>query len=257
MRAARLWLLLFTLVTLFAVAGCGMPGTSGDTGNDVPPPTPTFAPPPTATISVPMRDASFTTQDGVHLGGTVYGSGTTGVVLSPQINGLQSQWTGFARVLAAHGYLALTFDFRGRGASDGRFNTATEDTDLRAAVRYLRSQGAKRIILMGASLGGAVSLRVAATEPVVAVATLSAIAGYPSQPVTSDIIKAIKAPKLFINSEGDPAAADTQHMYDVASEPKEIHLYPGNAHGVMLFSDRNSPDLTERLLAFLATYAPA
>jgi len=207
--------------------------------------------------AVPTRDVTFTTPDGVLLDGTLYGSGTTGVVLSHQVNGQQSQWMSFARVLAAHGYLALTFDFRGRGASEGTPDTAKQDTDLRAAITFLRGQGVKQITLMGASLGGAVTLRVAATEPVTAVATLSAVAQWPTQQVTDDIITAIKAPKLFINSRLDPAAGDTQHMYDVAAAPKEIHLYEGNEHGVALFGGLNGDDLTQRLLTFMNTYAPA
>lgn len=242
-------------VVIAALAGCG---ASGAAGASTPQPTATPIPPtPTAMPDVPTRDVTFTTPDGVLLDGTLYGSGTTGVVLSHQVNGQQSQWMYFARVLAAHGYLALTFDFRGRGASEGTPDTAKQDTDLRAAIQFLRGQGVKQIALMGASLGGAVTLRVAATEPVTAVATLSAVAQWATQPVTDDIVKAIKAPKLFINSKLDPAAGDTQHMYDVAAAPKEIHLYEGNEHGVALFGGPNGDDLTQRLLTFMNTYAPA
>lgn len=240
-----------------ALAGCGTSGTAGPPRGVAQPTATPVLPPPTATASVPTHDVTFTTPDGVRLDGTLYGSGTTGVVLSHQVNGQQSQWMYFARVLAAHGYLALTFDFRGHGASEGTPDTAKEDIDLRAAVKFLRGQGAKQIALMGASLGGAITLRVAATEPVVAVATLSAVAQWSTQPVTDAIIKAIKAPKLFINSKLDPAAGDTQHMYDVAAAPKAIHLYEGNEHGVALFGGANGDDLDQRLLTFMATYAPA
>jgi uncharacterized protein len=253
MRMARPWLLALVAGATVVLAGCG---NSGSTSQTSPPATPTLAQP-TATFAVATRDAWFTTTDGVRLGGTLYGKGTTGVALAHQVNGMQSQWKGFAQQLAARGYLALAFDFRGRGISEGTFNTDTEDVDLRTAITYLRAQGATRIVVMGASLGGAVALQVAATEPVVAVATLSAVATFPGQLVTDAVITSIKAPKLFINSAGDAAAHDTQHMYDVASPPKAIHLYSGNAHGVALFGDSNSPDLNERLLTFLATYAPA
>lgn len=197
------------------------------------------------------------TPDGLRLAGTLYGSGTTGVALSHQSDGMQDQWRGFARQLAAHGYLALTFDFRGRGASDKPADTGKEDIDLRAAIHFLRTQGVKQIALMGASLGGAVTLRVAATETVVAVATLSAVAWWNNQPVTDDILRAIKAPKLFVNSELDDDASGTQHMYDVSAQPKQIHLYPGRAHGVAIFGTDFGPDLTQRLLTFMAIYAPA
>ncbi|HKT40147.1 MAG TPA: alpha/beta fold hydrolase [Ktedonobacterales bacterium] len=236
------------------MAGCGAAGGAARE-------TPTTAIPtraqPTATLAVPSHAVEFTTPDGLRLGGTLYGSGTVGVALSHQSDGTQNQWSGFARQLAAHGYMALAFDFRGRNTSEGPADTAKEDIDLRAAIRFLQSQGATRIALMGASLGGAVTLRVAATESVVAVATLSAVATMPTQEVTDDIIKAIKAPKLFINSTLDYAADATQHMYDVAPPPKQIHLYPGIAHGVGIFSGDNGPDLIERMLTFMDTYTPA
>jgi hypothetical protein len=46
-------------------------------------------------------------------------------------------------------------------------------------------------------------------------------------------------------------------MYDVAAAPKAIHLYEGNEHGVALFGGANGDDLDQRLLTFMATYAPA
>lgn len=255
-RMGAMGVMTLALVSVMAVAlaGCGAAGGVASA-------TPTTAiptyPQPTATLNVPWRTVSFTTPDGLRLSGVLYGSGTTGVALSHQSDGTQNQWRGFAQHLAKNGYMALAFDFRGHGASAKPADISKEDIDLRAAIRFLRAQGATRIVLMGASLGGAVTLRVAATEPVAAVATLSAVAFMPTQEVTDDTIKAIKAPKLFINSKLDTDADSTQHMYDVASQPKQIYLYPGIAHGVGIFSGDYGPDLTQRLLTFLATYAPA
>lgn len=254
MRSIGTMTLSLIAVMTLALAGCGSAGGAASATATTAIPTP---PQPTATLVVPWHTVSFTTPDGLHLSGVLYGSGTTGVALSHQSDGTQNQWRGFAQHLAANGYMALAFDFRGHGASAGPADISKEDIDLRAAIRYLRTQGATRIVLMGASLGGAVTLRVAATESVAAVATLSAVAFMPTQEVTDDTIRAIKAPKLFINSKLDDAAATTQHMYDVASPPKQIYIYPGIAHGVGIFSGDYGPDLTQRLLTFLATYAPA
>ncbi|HEX5156995.1 MAG TPA: alpha/beta fold hydrolase [Ktedonobacterales bacterium] len=256
MRGARmLWApLALALVVTFVLAGCGSESGSVRVASTATPTTP--QPTATATLTVPMRTVTFMTPDGLRLGGTLYGSGTVGVALSHQIDGTQNQWRGFARQLAAHGYMALAFDFRGRNTSAGPRDISKEDVDLRAAIGFLRAQGAKRIALMGASLGGAVTLRVATTESVAAVATLSAVPSISTQEVTDATILAIKAPKLFINSELDYAASSTQHMYDIASPPKQIYIYPGNAHGVGIFSEYG-PDLTQRLLTFMDTYAPA
>jgi hypothetical protein len=42
------------------------------------------------------------------LRGHLYGSGSTGVILAHMYPADQSDWTDFAKVLAAHGYQALT-----------------------------------------------------------------------------------------------------------------------------------------------------
>lgn len=262
MRAVHRWavsmalLVATVMATVMALAGCSsQSGAVSGTPTTIS--TPTTRPQPTATLAVPSRVVTFTTADGLRLSGTIYGSGTTGVALAHQTDGTQNTWRGFAQQLAAHGYMALAFDFRGRGLSAGPADTAKEDVDLRAAVALLRAQGAKRIALMGASLGGAIALRVAATEAVAAVATLSAVAWWPSQPVTDDLLRAMRTPKFFLNSETDPDAEGTQHMYDVAAQPKQIQMYPGRAHGVGMFSADYSPDLIQRLLTFMDTYAPA
>jgi len=69
-------------------------------------------------------------------------------------------------------------------------------------------------------------------------------------------IRAISAPKLIINSEGDSFASDDQQMFQNARPPKALHLYPGDAHGVVIFGTDNGQDLVARILAFVNTYAP-
>src|SRR5438132_473812 len=61
--------------------------------------------------------------------------------------------------------------------------------------------------------------------------------------LTNTQLKAISAPKLFINSVDDGYADDTQQIFQNALAPKELHLYPGNAHGVAIFRTENGQDL--------------
>src|SRR5262249_51237846 len=63
--------------------------------------------------AAPGTPVQLRTADGLTLGAHLYGGGDTGVVLAHQYNGDQTGWTDFAMTLAAHGYCALTFDFRG------------------------------------------------------------------------------------------------------------------------------------------------
>jgi alpha-beta hydrolase superfamily lysophospholipase len=88
----------------------------------------------------------------------------------------------FARTLVPQGYAALSFDYRGFGASEGeRGRLAPQDwvEDVRAAVSYMTSRpeiDADRIALLGWALGGGVAIAEAADDPRVrAIATCNAI----------------------------------------------------------------------------------
>ena len=85
-----------------------------------------------------------------------------------------------AQQLSAAGIPTLRFDFAGSGDSDGLFADMTYSSrqeDLSDVMVYLFSQGAKRLALVGSSMGGAVALLAAAREErVVAIATLAAVA---------------------------------------------------------------------------------
>lgn len=80
--------------------------------------------------------------------------------------------TRFAR----HGCVAGV-DFRGHGRSAGRSSVGRDEVaDLDAAVRYLRTHGARRAVVVGFSMGAAVALRHAAlgVDPGDAVVSVSA-----------------------------------------------------------------------------------
>lgn len=69
-----------------------------------------------------------------------------------------------ARRLARAGYPVFRFDFSGNGESEGKFGDATlskEVGDLRAALDALEDRGFRFFILVGHSMGGAVSLLLA------------------------------------------------------------------------------------------------
>jgi hypothetical protein len=64
-----------------------------------------------------------------------------------------------ARKLCENGFAALRFDFRGSGASDGKFvdmTNAGEADDLHAAIDFVQGLGYEKIGVVGLSLGGAV-----------------------------------------------------------------------------------------------------
>jgi len=79
-----------------------------------------------------------------------------------------------ARRLAAAGYVAMRFDFRGSGESQGNFWEMTlpgEVDDARAALAWLRRHPAVdpgKVALLGLSMGGAVAASVAGEDPTIA-----------------------------------------------------------------------------------------
>src|SRR6202795_3534595 len=132
-----------------------------------------FAPTPMRQVQdLGGEHVSFTTSDGVLLRGHLYGRGSTGVILAHMYPADQSDWTDFAKVLADHGYQALTFDFRGFTESEGRSGTEYADRDLLAAYKFMLTR-TSTIFLAGASLGAEASILVAAKKPVAGVICIS------------------------------------------------------------------------------------
>lgn len=254
-------LLLISL--LLVLAGCTSGVTSQPTvvatpvPTNTPTPTPSVAPTPT-TPAVPARTVHFTTSDHVQLAGLLYGHGKTMVICSHMLRSTKNIWSdsGIPQRLAVLGYQVLAYDFRGNGDSAPPVDTSLLDVDLRAAVAFARQQGATKIVLMGASMGGTASLKVAAEEQVTAVISLSGPQDF-TVSVSDAEVKGIKAAKLFMASENDdPYATDARHMYEIANAPKAIHIYPGAAHGTEIFGGDNGDDPAQRVLHFISQYAP-
>jgi dipeptidyl aminopeptidase/acylaminoacyl peptidase len=253
---------LLILIICFALAACTqdspqpvapvIPATTVKEATAVPPTAiATPIPPPTA--------VSFETADGVTLPGISYGSGETAVIFSHMGEHHQNTWAQLAQTMAEQGYLALTYDMR-FWRENGTVDAALRDKaaeDLLAAIAYVRSRGAQNVVLVGASLGGLAALEVADEVGPTAVIILASpfeADFFPSLRVTAEDVQAITAPILFIASEEEDFAPGIEQMYELAAEPKEIHIYPGAAHGTDLFQTEHTADLTERILSFIQTH---
>lgn len=96
-----------------------------------------------------------------------------GLVFTGPLTGVKEQVTGnYAEALAGAGYVTLTFDHRGFGASDGtprqHEDPAGNLNDLRHALSSLAAHpkvDADRIGCVGICLGGGYALRCAASDP--------------------------------------------------------------------------------------------
>jgi dienelactone hydrolase len=206
---------------------------------------------------------TFNATDGVALHGTVYGHGTTVVILSNMGDNDPVPWQGFAPVLAAKGYQVLTYSFRYPLRTNAFVPAYAQDTvpDLLGAVAYARQNGAVRIVLIGASLGGITVGKVGARAGAAAVVIISAeqdLVGYGLAAEPAELA-ALTVPKLFIASEQDTNTpyAETKQFYDNAPQPKQFHGYPGGVHGVGLFATADGDDLRDRLLDFVGGQVPA
>jgi esterase/lipase len=195
----------------------------------------------------------FTTGDGVELVGELQGTGDVGVILLHMFPSDRTAWSSFAGQLAEEGYTALSFDFRGFGDSGGDRVIAEIWRDALAAVRFMRSRGFERIVLVGASMGGTAALIVAAREDLEAVVTLSAASSFMGLSIPPEAVELIEEPKLFVASQGDSSAAITaQQLYAVAPQPKQVEVVGGSDHGIDLLEEERAQTVRRLVLDFLS-----
>jgi pimeloyl-ACP methyl ester carboxylesterase len=186
------------------------------------------------------KDLHFRAADRTRLVGHRFGRGTTAVVLAHQINGNVCQWSPYARRLASLGFMAIAFDFRGHGSSQTRAYPASRRlaADVIAAVKVARGLGAKKVVLVGASLGGtAVLVAAPLIRPAIqGVVSLSPPADFGSGLNALAAVKLLQIPVRYAAGEDDSGFADdARALYDATlTEDKQLELVPGGSHGVEL-----------------------
>ena len=189
--------------------------------------------------------------DGATVYGVEVGKGTTGVVLGHQYSSNHCEFMDFARELGAAGFRALTIDFRYNGASTGG-NSSRLDLDIAAAAGRLRADGATRIELVGATMGGTAVL-VAASEIVPPVDGVVSLSG-PTYFRGLNAVKAVRSsrvPVRFLVTRGERRFAPdaTYLMRAAAAKDKAIMRVNGAGHGSSILT---VPTAKAFVLAFLA-----
>jgi len=219
LRGVRHWEALLTLAIVIASGACGGSG---------PQPAPTVRPIATCVTQAEQRAHGVTLGrvDGDTVKGLVYGSGRTAVVFAAEIDGDVCQWQFNAEDLANRGYQTVVFNWFGLG-----------DADVLAAVATVRSRGAQRVFLVGASKGGTAVLTAAAEAkpPVSGVVSLSGPAGIEGMDALS-AVRTLTTPVLFIVGDNDePFTGDAHTLYEACAAPdkKLVVDHTGN-HGVAL-----------------------
>jgi uncharacterized protein len=206
---------------------------------------------------------SFDAPDGVALEGRLFGDGSVGVVLSHMRPSDQTSWWDFAQELADEGYLVLTYDFRGfcpggvAGCSEGEKDLGEIWRDVVGAVGLIRSRGADRVVLIGASMGGTASLLAASEDRVAAdvVVTLSAPASFEGMDLTPDVLTKVTAAKLFLAGNGDGSAPeDAQSLYAGSPPPKRVEVITTDDHGTDILDGNQSGRARTLILTYLEQY---
>jgi alpha/beta superfamily hydrolase len=211
---------------------------------------------PSPTPEVKVEIVRFTTQDNLKLAGTLFGEGDLAVILAhmgmPDVD--QQSWYPFARLIASKGFTALTFDFRGRGKSEGMQVFNTLPYDVFAAIQFLQDRGYERIVCIGASMGGTACMRAALDQPLAGLGVIASVMsnGKPNQ-VSAYDVQQLSLPKVFAYGNEDTPAViiDMKIITELAPEPKLIEVYPESAHGTNLFYTKSGGSLTDLLIRFL------
>jgi esterase/lipase len=202
---------------------------------------------------------TFRTSDGATITGELYGSGQTAVIFSMMGN-CKPGWREFAWLTAAQGVMAITYPWRGcrdsGSANESELRKFVDDA--RAAISFAREQGAEKVILAGASLGGLASAKLAIESQasgIVVVAAPARISEWDFEIEAADLNTDI--PKLFITADNDAVVpiAGARELFDLAAEPKEWQTYSGTAHGTDLFEGENREAMTMRILEFILAVA--
>ena len=166
----------------------------------------------------------------------------------------------------------FAFDLRRHGFSEGRHNHRRAAADLAAAVRAVRALGARKVVVIGASLGGIATLVAApsltpALAGVVSVSGPAAIAG---QLNALPVVPTIRVPDALRRRGGRPEPAVRLRrrcagaVRRVCHEREAPRGRPGSLHGTFLVDGSSavrallrSPSATRLRRALLTNYATA
>jgi hypothetical protein len=241
---------------ILALAGCGgsdpsasgsapASGTSAEMPS-LPPPTPIeqFC---TGTIPSAITQRQLPAPGGPSLNSAWLGSGKTVAVLLHQGDG--NGLCGFlfyADFLAKRGIQVALLDLCNHGQSYCLNNPIADDpaAQVKLIVDAARAQGAQRVVLVGASLGGSVAVTAAGEAKPDAVAVLSSSAKEGPSDITTDAPH-VTMPALFAFSRADQddLVVVRSQLKKMPARKKEFLVYD-SGHGYTLLHDLMTGEFT-------------
>ena len=185
-----------------------------------------------------VRPVWLRAADGQRLYAIAGGAGDTGIVLVPESPpGNVCGWLPSLTAFEHAGFRVLALDYRGTGQS-----TVSPEApkfafgrDLAAAVSQLRRNGAKYVVLLGASFGGAAAMTFGPRLHINAVVSLSgepALLQYHMDAAAA--VPRLRVPLLILGTRHDSylsIAAARLLLRRVGSRDKRLVLFPGSWHG--------------------------
>jgi dienelactone hydrolase len=198
---------------------------------------------------------------GLVLPAVTAGRGRTVAVLLHQTNGNGfCGWLSFAqRVAQVPGQTALAIDLCGYGQSDcaeGSTTIGRQVAQVRAAIGYARDRlGARRIVLVGASMGGSLAVLAAARDRRVdAVVDLSGPEEWGGAAVHRHGAE-LRAPLLVAMSDRErPVEIESARALADAAPPGSVFLGADSGHGYELLeaADGRPTPVSDQVLARIA-----
>jgi putative hemolysin len=184
-----------------------------------------------------------TTSEGNGVGILVLGDGPSGVVLGPQDGGDICMMLAYGEELAARYRVAL-YDWK----------EPRSEVPL-LAVEALREAGADRVVLGGASYGGALAMSVAhrARPRVAGVLSFGGELRLPGEDFRPGIRK-WRGPLLEISSKQDAYfdSADARRLRALHPGPETVLMLPGSLHGVDMLEGPQQEQVRATVDAYLA-----
>ena len=189
-----------------------------------------------------------------------------GVVMIHENRGLRPEIRDTAETLAKEGYMVLAVDLLGGIAEDqdgarvltAKFNQETGVENMRAAVAYLKKQGATKIASLGWCFGGRQSVELAISGEKLD-ATVVYYGG--GMATTTARLAPIKWPVLGIFGDKDQAIpVATVRAFETSLNTlgieNEIYIYPGVGHAFanpsgVNYAPEETKDAWEKTLSFL------
>jgi len=203
-----------------------------------------------------QKTVSFPTTDGGTIYADVYGECDRGVVLAHGGPFNKESWEKQARDLEAAGFRVLALAFRGYGKSKGPGDSDPMDAplhlDVLASVRYLRRMGAKRVSIVGGSIGGGAAGDASIASEPGEIDSVVFLGSSPNGPAEK-----LKCVSLFIVARDDaiedgPRQPGIRAKYEKAPKPKQLIILDGSAHAQYLFRTDKGERVTREILRFLS-----